>query len=159
VSSGTPTAGPFLCTPDFCSFTVDRRINPEENLEEEKHRLRKALEGFEIETLQEEAAAATPAADPLGVVLARHIASVTGKEPAFEMCPAPARNAILCRSWRSGLRLWTGIADRLPWTERVRSHPQYCPMCGDLRAHGGLDVGVMTSTILWSYGRHLVVAD
>lgn len=26
----------FNVTPDFCSFTVDRRINPEENLEEEK---------------------------------------------------------------------------------------------------------------------------
>ena len=45
------------------------------------------LEGFEIEALQEEPAAATPAGDPLGVVLSRHIASVTGKVPAFEMCP------------------------------------------------------------------------
>jgi succinyl-diaminopimelate desuccinylase len=77
----------FNVTPDFCSFTIDRRINPEENLEEEKRRLLDALEGFEIETLQEEPAAATPAGDPLGVVLSRHIASVTGEEPAFEMCP------------------------------------------------------------------------
>jgi acetylornithine deacetylase/succinyl-diaminopimelate desuccinylase-like protein len=37
---------------------------------------RNAPEGFEIETLQE-----------LGVILSRHIASLTGKEPAFEMCP------------------------------------------------------------------------
>jgi succinyl-diaminopimelate desuccinylase len=77
----------FNVTPDFCSFTVDRRINPEENLEEEKRRLLDALEGFEIEVLQEEAAAATPARDPLGVILSRHIASLTGREPAFEMCP------------------------------------------------------------------------
>jgi succinyl-diaminopimelate desuccinylase len=77
----------FNVTPDFCSFTIDRRINPEENLEEEKRRLRDTLEGFEIETLQEERAAATPAGDPLGVVLSRHIASVTGRDPAFEMCP------------------------------------------------------------------------
>ncbi len=77
----------FNVAPDFFSFTVDRRINPEENLEEEQRRLHEALEGFEIETLQEEAAAATPADDPLGVVLSRHVASVTGKEPAFEMCP------------------------------------------------------------------------
>jgi succinyl-diaminopimelate desuccinylase len=77
----------FNVTPDFCSFTVERRINPEENLEEEKRRLRDALEGFEIEMLQEEAAATTPARDPLGVILSRHIASLTGKEPAFEMCP------------------------------------------------------------------------
>ena len=36
----------FNVTPDFCSFTIDRRINPEENLEEEKRRLCDALEGF-----------------------------------------------------------------------------------------------------------------
>jgi acetylornithine deacetylase/succinyl-diaminopimelate desuccinylase-like protein len=77
----------FNVTPDLCSFTVERRINPEENLEEEKRRLRDALEGFEIETLQEGAAAVTPARDPLGVILSRHVASLTGKEPAFEMCP------------------------------------------------------------------------
>jgi succinyl-diaminopimelate desuccinylase len=77
----------FNVTPDFCSFTVDRRINPEESLEEEKRRLCDALAGFEIETLQEEPAATTPARDPLGMILSRHIASLTGKEPAFEMCP------------------------------------------------------------------------
>lgn len=77
----------FNVTPDYCSFTIDRRINPEENLEREARRLHDALAGFEIETLQMEPAAATPAQDPLGVVLSRHIARVTGKEPAFEMCP------------------------------------------------------------------------
>lgn len=78
----------FNVTPDRFSFTIDRRINPEESLEEESQRLREALEGFEIETLQYEPAAATQANVPLGRILSRHIASVTGKEPAFEMCPA-----------------------------------------------------------------------
>jgi succinyl-diaminopimelate desuccinylase len=77
----------FNVTPDFCSFTIDRRINPEENLEEESRRLRDTLEGFEIETLQEAPATATPAQDPLGVILLRHIASVTNMEPTVEMCP------------------------------------------------------------------------
>jgi succinyl-diaminopimelate desuccinylase len=77
----------FNVTPDFCSFTIDRRINPEESLEEEKRRLLDALEGLDIEMLQEEPAAATAAEDQLGVILSRHIATVTGKEPAFEMCP------------------------------------------------------------------------
>ena len=62
-------------------------MNPEENLEEEKRRLRDALEGFEIEVLQEEPAAATPAGNQLGGILARHTASVTGRQPSFEMCP------------------------------------------------------------------------
>jgi succinyl-diaminopimelate desuccinylase len=77
----------FNVTPDLCSFTVDRRINPEEHFEEEKRRLFDVLEDFEIETLQEEPAAATSADDPLGLALSRHIAAVTGKQPAFEMCP------------------------------------------------------------------------
>ena len=77
----------FNVTPDFCSFTIDRRLNPEENAEAEKRRLLDCLAGFGIEILQEEPAAGTPAGDPLGVILARHIAVLTGKEPAFEMCP------------------------------------------------------------------------
>ena len=77
----------FNVTPDFCSFSIDRRINPEENLADEKRRLLEALDGFEIETLQEENASATPAAGPLGAILSRAIAQVTGEEPAFEMCP------------------------------------------------------------------------
>src|SRR5207253_6538000 len=61
-------------TPDRFSFTIDRRINPEEDLEEESARLRDALEGFEIETLQYEPAAATPAETPLGRTLSASIA-------------------------------------------------------------------------------------
>ena len=77
----------FNVTPDLCSFTVERRINPEENLEEEKRRLYDALDGFGIEVLQEEPAAASSAGHRLGAILARHIAHVTGREPGFEMCP------------------------------------------------------------------------
>ncbi len=77
----------FNVTPEFCSFTVDRRINPEENLEQEERRLRDALDEFEIETLQKEPSAATPEEDPLGIILSRHIANITGKEAVFEMCP------------------------------------------------------------------------
>jgi acetylornithine deacetylase/succinyl-diaminopimelate desuccinylase family protein len=77
----------FNVTPDRCSFTIDRRINPEENLEEEARRLLNMLEGFEIETLQHEPAAATPEEDPFARILSRHIAGVTGIDPVFEMCP------------------------------------------------------------------------
>src|SRR5437879_12630627 len=50
----------FNVVPEECWFTIDRRINPEENLEEEKGRLTGVLEGckregipLEWETLQE----------------------------------------------------------------------------------------------------------
>jgi succinyl-diaminopimelate desuccinylase len=77
----------FNVTPEFCSFTIDRRINPEEDLEQEERRLRDALGEFEIETLQKEPSAATPAQEPLGRILSGHIANITGKEAVFEMCP------------------------------------------------------------------------
>ncbi len=77
----------FNVTPDFCTFTVDRRINPEEDLAEEQRRLFEALDGCEVEILQEEPAAATSADQPLGTHLARAIAEVTGREAAFELCP------------------------------------------------------------------------
>jgi acetylornithine deacetylase/succinyl-diaminopimelate desuccinylase-like protein len=77
----------FNVTPDFFSFTLDRRLNPEEILEEEKRRLLDALEGFDIEILQEEPAAATSEENRLGAILSRHTAKVTGREPSFEMCP------------------------------------------------------------------------
>jgi acetylornithine deacetylase/succinyl-diaminopimelate desuccinylase-like protein len=77
----------FNVTPDFCAFTIDRRLNPEENLDDEMRRLYEALEGFEIDVLQEEPAAATAPGEALGVTLSRHIATVTGAEPSFEMCP------------------------------------------------------------------------
>ena len=77
----------FNVTPAHFWLTIDRRINPEEKLEEETRRLHDVLEGFDIETLQHEPAAATSAEDPLGRILWQHIASVTGKEAAFEMCP------------------------------------------------------------------------
>lgn len=77
----------FNVTPDRCYFTIDRRINPEENLEEEAQRLRDALEGFDIDVLQHEPASATSAENPLGRILSRHVAKITDKEPCFEMCP------------------------------------------------------------------------
>jgi succinyl-diaminopimelate desuccinylase len=77
----------FNVTPDRFSFTIDRRINPEEDLEEETRRLRDALEGFEIETLQHEPATATSAEDPLGRSVSRQILRVTGRKAVFEMCP------------------------------------------------------------------------
>lgn len=77
----------FNVTPDLCSFTVDRRLNPEENLKEEKQRLLALLEGFEIEVLQEEESAASSASEALAAALTRNVESVTGRTAEFEMCP------------------------------------------------------------------------
>ena len=79
----------FNLVPDSFSFTIDRRINPEEDFEAEKLRLFDLLDrhGAKIEIIQEGAAAATPVDDPLWIALARNIEQVSGKQAPFEMCP------------------------------------------------------------------------
>ena len=84
----------FNVVPDHCWFTVDRRINPEEDLPTEKARLLDVLEScrrdgipLEWELLQEGNSAASAKNEALGAALAQSIATVTGQPARFEMCP------------------------------------------------------------------------
>jgi acetylornithine deacetylase/succinyl-diaminopimelate desuccinylase family protein len=84
----------FNVVPESCSFTVDRRINPEEDAATEKGRLldifdRLRRDGIDhtVEILQEGASSGVPEEHPLARTLAQAIESVAGKPPAFEMCP------------------------------------------------------------------------
>jgi succinyl-diaminopimelate desuccinylase len=84
----------FNVVPEECWFTIDRRINPEENLEEEKARLLGVLEScrhqgipLEWEVFQEGRSSACREEEPLGTALARSVQAVTGAAPRFEMCP------------------------------------------------------------------------
>ena len=84
----------FNVVPEVCSFTVDRRINPEENLEEEKRRLMSVLDearadgiALDIETIQEGESSGTPEDVPIAVALGRNIENITGRAAQFEMCP------------------------------------------------------------------------
>jgi succinyl-diaminopimelate desuccinylase len=84
----------FNLVPESCSFTVDRRFNPEEDAETEKRRLLDILDRLrrdgidhEVEILQEGSSSGVPEEHPLAQTLARAVESVMGKRPAFEMCP------------------------------------------------------------------------
>jgi len=84
----------FNVVPEACSFTVERRFNPEEDLEIEKKRLFGQLEQsrregikLEIEILQEGHSSGVSEDHPVAGVLAETIAAVSGERPAFEMCP------------------------------------------------------------------------
>lgn len=84
----------FNVVPEQCWFTIDRRVNPEENFDGEKDRLIKVLEQcrrdgirVEWEVLQEGRAAASSSEETLGRALAQSVATVTGEAPQFEMCP------------------------------------------------------------------------
>ena len=84
----------FNVVPEECWFTVDRRINPEENLAEEKARLIGALEEckemgipLEWEVFQEAGSAAAGEGEALGKALSRSVHVVSGEAARFEMCP------------------------------------------------------------------------
>ena len=84
----------FNVVPESCLFTVDRRLNPEEDLEQEKQRLLAAIERgarggvrYEVTMLQEAGASGSDASAPLGQALARSIRTVTGRDAQFELCP------------------------------------------------------------------------
>ena len=84
----------FNLVPEDCSFTVDRRINPEENLAAEKKRildllasLRKQGLNLDVQVLQVGAASGVSEKSPLALALAASVLAVTGKKPSFEMCP------------------------------------------------------------------------
>ncbi len=84
----------FNVVPEECWFTIDRRINPEENLGDEKGRLIAVLEsckrdGITLgwEMLQEGPSSACSEEEALGVALARSVRAVTGESARFEMCP------------------------------------------------------------------------
>jgi len=84
----------FNIVPEECWFTVDRRINPEEDLIAEKAKLLNVLDRckndgirLEWEILQEGPSAFCDAGEAVGRSLSHNVEIVTGKTPRFEMCP------------------------------------------------------------------------
>jgi succinyl-diaminopimelate desuccinylase len=84
----------FNVVPEECWFTVDRRINPEEDLAQEKASLLGVLEEckragipLEWEVFQEGRSAACEENEALGEALSRSVQAVTGEIVRFEMCP------------------------------------------------------------------------
>jgi acetylornithine deacetylase/succinyl-diaminopimelate desuccinylase-like protein len=84
----------FNVVPEACTFTVERRFNPEEDLETEKTRLLTLLEAIrrqgialEVDILQEGESSRVLEGHPTANVLTDAIAAVTGVYPAVEMCP------------------------------------------------------------------------
>ena len=84
----------FNVVPETCWFTIDRRINPEENLGEGKARLIEVLKAcqrqgipLEWEILQEGDAASCREDEAGGLALAHAIQEVTGSPARFELCP------------------------------------------------------------------------
>lgn len=84
----------FNVVPASCSFTVERRFNPEEDLETEKARLFSVLDWLRnrgidmgVDILQECHSSGVREDHPVAGVLADCVDAVTGSRPDFAMCP------------------------------------------------------------------------
>ncbi len=84
----------FNVVPELASFTVDRRTNPEEDFDVERHRLFEVVEQAraqglkcEVEVLQEGRSSVTSAKSALARALGSSIRGVTGQTTQFELCP------------------------------------------------------------------------
>ena len=89
----------FNVVPERCWFTVDRRINPEEDFEDEKNRLLGVLadckrDGIRLEwkILQDGRAANADPDHILGRALAQAVQHVTTEPARFELCPGLLEN-------------------------------------------------------------------
>jgi succinyl-diaminopimelate desuccinylase len=85
----------FNVVPGSAWFSVDRRFNPDEELEAELSRLTDTIEAasratgaeVEIDVLQKQPSASTDDAHPAARALVRCAESVESAAPAFELCP------------------------------------------------------------------------
>jgi succinyl-diaminopimelate desuccinylase len=85
----------FNSVPGEAWFSIDRRFNPEEDLDRELARLTGTIAGtadaigaeVDVEVLQAQPSGSTHAEHPAAAALAGSVRAVEGSEPAFEMCP------------------------------------------------------------------------
>jgi acetylornithine deacetylase/succinyl-diaminopimelate desuccinylase family protein len=84
----------FNVVPGRCVFTVDRRMNPEEDFDAERAAIlevfaeaRRAGVSLDVELFQEGRPSGTSPDTPLGRALSAHVRAVTGRAAKFEMCP------------------------------------------------------------------------
>jgi succinyl-diaminopimelate desuccinylase len=95
VGGASGSGASFNVVPGTAWFSVDRRFNPEEDLDEELARLTAAIEGaasragadVTVEILQRQPPATTDERHPSAVALARCVEAVEGARPRFQLCP------------------------------------------------------------------------
>jgi acetylornithine deacetylase/succinyl-diaminopimelate desuccinylase family protein len=125
----------FNVVPETCSFTVERRFNPEEDLQTERARLFDVLDSvrrqgisLDVQVLQEGYSSGVAAEHPVATALADTVEQVTGERPAFAMCPGIleirwyARRGIPAFAYGPGLLEVSHGPDEYVELERVYQH-------------------------------------
>lgn len=105
----------FNIVPDEAQFSLDRRFHPEETPAEVEKEIDAIVRAFrrrgwkvEVEELQRGDASLTPPDLPFARALAQSIASVTGTESRFELCPGILETRFFLRHGIPGLAYGPG---------------------------------------------------
>src|SRR5262249_2945870 len=84
----------FNVVPGACSFSIDRRINPDEDLAAEKQRVLDVFErarergiDVDVNVFQEGASASSPTDSRVAQALMESVRDVSGRPANFVMCP------------------------------------------------------------------------
>jgi succinyl-diaminopimelate desuccinylase len=125
----------FNVVPETCSFTVERRFNPEEDLEAERARLFDVLDRvqrkgvrLDVQVLQEGYSSGVTEDHPVAAALVQTVEQVTGQRPAFAMCPGIleirwyARQGIPAFAYGPGLLEVSHGPDEYVELDRVYQH-------------------------------------
>jgi succinyl-diaminopimelate desuccinylase len=106
----------FNMVPARCSFTIDRRTNPEEDVIAEKARLMRCLRhatrdgvALQVDVLQQAGPSRTPRDSRLARMLAASVREVTGRAPRFEMCPGLLETRFYAQSGIPALAYGPGL--------------------------------------------------
>ncbi|MBI2841314.1 MAG: ArgE/DapE family deacylase [Acidobacteria bacterium] len=141
----------FNVVPDRVTFTVDRRFNPEEDIDVEKARLFEVLDrvrergvALDVDVIQESVSAGGSDCDPIALALADTALEVEGRRPDFEMCPGSletrwyAQRGIPAFAYGPGLLEVSHGPDEYVELERVFQHASlYAMLAARVLADGG----------------------
>ncbi len=95
VGGASGSGANFNVVPGRAWFSVDRRFNPEEDIDEELERLTRTIEDaarrigalVSVDVVQRQPSAATDRRDPAALALEACVRAVEGASPPFELCP------------------------------------------------------------------------
>ena len=129
----------FNVVPESFTFSIDRRINPEEDFETEKKRLLDTIHStdadVEVELFQETRPAGVSESDEPAKVLSEAIGEVTGELAKLELCPGILEIRFYAERGVPAFAYGPGLLIGGAWPQGVPEEARYGGRGGRLRPH------------------------
>ena len=141
----------FNVVPGSAWFSVDRRLHPDEQLDEELSRLTDVIAAaaeeigadVSVDVLQRQPSAGTDPGHPVARTVAACVAQVEGRVAELRRLPGDARYPLVCPARNPRVRLRRGPPRCLPWARRVHRRGGDAPLRRVLRPVCRRDPGMI----------------